>query len=105
MDSVEHILVFPSVWTVGLVRETFLVQSIAVSLSSESKCLLSMNKGLGIILLYLHRLYVEDNTEPKISVHGFANYTDVVAHDLVPWTPLRTSTFTTSPSTVLFGYS
>ena len=37
------------------------------------------------------RLRVDDNTEPRVSVQGFADYSDVVAQDLVPWTPLKTS--------------
>ena len=43
-----------------------------------------------VLLLLLSRLRIE-NTEPSVSVHGFSNYTDVVADDLVPWTPLKTS--------------
>ncbi len=43
--------------------------------------------------LVLNRLCIEDNIEPRVSVHGFADYTDVVAQDLVPWTPLKTSEF------------
>lgn len=37
------------------------------------------------------RLRVEDNVDPRVSVCGFSDYTDAVAADLVPWTPLKTS--------------
>ena len=36
------------------------------------------------------RIRVLDTAEPRLQVEGFANYTDVQAADLVPWTPLKT---------------
>ncbi len=36
------------------------------------------------------RLHIQDNSTPIVSVEGFANYMDVSAEDLVPWTPLKT---------------
>ena len=36
------------------------------------------------------RLCILDNSNPVISVEGFADYTDVSVEDLVPWTPLKT---------------
>ena len=30
-----------------------------------------------------------DSREPQLAVEGFANYLDVQAPDLVPWTPLK----------------
>ena len=42
------------------------------------------------LLMSLHsRLRVDDNTQPLISVEGFATYCDTCAEDLVPWTPLK----------------
>lgn len=35
------------------------------------------------------RIHIVESTEPRLSVDGFANYTDVQAADLVPWTPLK----------------
>lgn len=41
------------------------------------------------ISLSLSRIRIINNTEPQLQVEGFANYTDVQASDLVPWTPLK----------------
>ena len=30
-----------------------------------------------------------DNSQPLVSVEGFADYSDVQVPDLVPWTPLK----------------
>ncbi len=35
------------------------------------------------------RLCIADNSQPLVTVKGFADYTDVNAQDLVPWTPLK----------------
>ncbi len=37
----------------------------------------------------LCRLCIADNSQPLVTVKGFADYTDVNAEDLVPWTPLK----------------
>ena len=37
----------------------------------------------------MHRLCIADNSKPLVTVKGFADYTDVNAEDLVPWTPLK----------------
>ncbi len=42
-------------------------------------------------LLCVYRLLIESNTDPRVSVCGFSDYTDVTAPDLVNWTPLKTS--------------
>ena len=40
-------------------------------------------------ILSLYRILIIDSAEPRLQVEGFANYTDVQAADLVPWTPLK----------------
>lgn len=42
-----------------------------------------------VIISLLSRLRVVDNTQPLVTVEGFANYSDVQVPDLVPWTPLK----------------
>ncbi len=37
----------------------------------------------------VYRLLIADNSQPLVTVKGFADYTDVNAEDLVPWTPLK----------------
>ena len=37
----------------------------------------------------LRRIRIKDSAEPQLQVEGFANYADVLATDLVPWTPLK----------------
>jgi len=40
------------------------------------------------------RLHIVDNTQPLVDVEGFADYSDVQAQDLVPWTPLKAGGYT-----------
>lgn len=51
---------------------------------------------------FVARIHIVSCTEPLLQVEGFANYMDVQASDLVPWTPLKVGYSGMDPEAALF---
>ena len=52
--------------------------------------------------VFVARIRIVSCTEPLLQVEGFANYMDVQASDLVPWTPLKVGYSGMDPEAALF---
>ena len=54
--------------------------------------IITQSSSLSLSYMHISRLRIVDNATPVVAVEGFADYTDVNAQDLVPWTPLKAGT-------------